>query len=105
MILIEFDDSMNDSEREVVALTNLKNIILNSISNVIHEDKLYNLREFTQKEKIEWFDNLPQSYFETLAYEYHLTKPTLEYDLDFKCDTCGHDNHYKLDSFTDFFSF
>lgn len=76
--------------------------ILECVVNVFDENQVYTKKDFSNKELMDFMDNLTQSQFMELGK--HLENPPkLSYTINKKCEKCGHENTRKLTGISDFF--
>lgn len=94
---IDLMDIENVDERKLF----LENVI-ECIVNVFDENQVYTKRDFTNKELMDFIDNLTQTQFLELGK--HLENPPkLSYEIKKTCEKCGHENVKKLTGIGDFF--
>ena len=93
------DNVLRESKTEAELLFNT---ILSSIEAIHTEDERLVLKDEPKEEVIEFINNLTTSQFDRLK-EFVEHTPQVKLDVNYKCESCGHDNHLTLRGLQDFF--
>lgn len=72
------------------------------IDKVYIKDNLYDSKDYTTKEMVEFVEGLMQSQM-ILLFKFIENVPKMEAEVDFKCKKCSQDNHMILRGITSFF--
>jgi len=78
------------------------NMALGSLDKLLTDDEAISFDDETIDEKINFLDNLNTEQFNKIM-EFVQSLPKLEHDVNFKCESCGHDNKQTLSGIQDFF--
>lgn len=72
------------------------------IEFVYDEKNLYNVKDFSDDEIIDFLNSLNLEQFNKIQ-EFFITMPVLEKDIEFKCPKCGFHHNHKLKGISSFF--
>ncbi len=78
-------------------------IIENCVDCVFDSEETYKLDDYSDNEKKEFFESLTQEQFNEVR-EFFDTMPKLTYDLDYKCQECGHEEVLPVEGLQNFFA-
>lgn len=78
-------------------------MIAHSIDSIFFGDETYKAEDTQLSELVNFVENLSSSQFKTLQ-EFVDGTPKVTKDVDFKCVSCGHDNHLDIEGLQSFFS-
>lgn len=76
--------------------------IIICLDSLIGEEDIVKFKDEPRKEVEEFIDNLNSQQMDSLI-DFIRNIPTLTYDVDYKCKSCGHENHSTLRGLGDFF--
>jgi len=79
------------------------NLILSCIESVYDSSTEYDFRDYTLQERNDFIENLTQQQLASIQ-EFFTSMPTLQYNLDFKCGTCGKEDTIPITGLQNFFS-
>jgi DNA-directed RNA polymerase subunit M/transcription elongation factor TFIIS len=89
--------------KEKLTFTDLMfNMALGSLDKLLTEDEAISFDEESIEEKVQFLDNLNSDQFGKIM-EFVQSLPKLEHDIDFTCESCGHENKQTLSGIQDFF--
>jgi len=77
-------------------------MIAKCIVSIIEGDEIHTRDDFTEKELNEFLDSMSMDMFENVQL-YFNSAPTLHIKHNFKCTSCGHENHVDLQGVQNFF--
>jgi len=95
--------NMSPSEDEQKQVDFAFTMMENCLVAVLTEDERILLKDVSKKERKEFIDSMTNEQFEKLGNHMN-NMPSLSLDVSWKCESCGHDNEYKLEGLQDFFS-
>lgn len=72
------------------------------LDTLMTEDEQINFSEEPREAIEEFLDNLLSEQFDKII-KFVTDLPKLQYDLDFECEHCNHENHQRLEGINDFF--
>ena len=78
-------------------------IITLCIDSIHDSENEYDFNDYTQAEKTEFLEQLTQQQLLSIQ-EFFTTMPALEYQLEFKCETCGIEDNIPIRGLQNFFS-
>lgn len=76
--------------------------IVSSIEEIYFGDEIYDAREQSKKELMEFVESMNSKQFLEIR-KFIEDGPVVVIDHDFKCEKCGHENAYRLKGLTNFF--
>ena len=76
--------------------------IIESIDTIFDEDNVYDAKDSTEKEMIEFIDSMSHDNLEAIQ-EYISSQPELKHTIKFKCKHDGHENKVELKGIASFF--
>ena len=77
-------------------------VLVDCVDSIYDNDNVYPAEEHTKEELKEFIESLSAAQFQKLLQVYN-NAPSTVLDIDFKCFSCGHDNHIKLEGMSSFF--
>jgi hypothetical protein len=92
---VEYDPEKNQLDLATEA-------IISCIDFIYDEDNVYNKSDYTQKELVEFIENLSQEQFQKLSAFFD-TMPKLKHTIKWKCTGCGQDEEVTLEGLANFF--
>lgn len=87
---------------EVNSVEKLFDIMVSCIENVVNKDQIYELKDFSDKEIVEFVDDLPNSAIERIKVFFE-KMPTVTYTAEWKTEE-GEERSVKLEGLDNFFS-
>jgi len=81
----------------------LMEIITSCINTIFDEENVYDCKKTKKEEVRDFVDNLTSDQFKLIS-EFFTSTPVLEYDLEFVCEKCEHENSYELRGLQSFFT-
>lgn len=78
------------------------NMALGSLDKLLTDDEAISFDDETLEEKVQFLDNLNSEQFSKIM-EFVQSLPKLQHDIDFNCESCGHENKQTLSGIQDFF--
>lgn len=96
--LLSNDRLMNATERHNKVI----NTIAESLITIYTDEEKINVKEESQEELISFVESLDDKQFTELR-KFIENGPRMVYNIDFKCVSCGHDNHNEVKEAEDFF--
>lgn len=82
---------------------NMIELLMTSIESVVTEEENILFKDHSHEEQLEFIDSLSSEQLAKVI-EFLSDIPTLSYDLEWKCNSCGKDNTLTLRGLNDFFS-
>lgn len=77
-------------------------VLLECIEKVYDADNVYDMKDVSEKEKIEWIENLDQNQLKKI-FNFFETMPYHQIDVTAQCEHCGKQFDYNLKGLSDFF--
>ena len=99
-VMMNYPALKSEKNDELTAPERLFNIITDSIDSIFDSNQIY--REFERNDVEDFIFSLSKTQFKALS-EFVLSMPRLEIKLDFKCDSCGHENNISYKGLQNFF--
>lgn len=90
------------AELEYATETTSDDFLISMIVNIFDSETVYDPKEYTKEELIEWLDQLNDDNIKKIeeALKYI---PTLEQDIKYQCPKCRHEENIHLEGLSDFF--
>jgi hypothetical protein len=73
------------------------------IDSIYTEDEVFDSKDQTKEEIIEFLESLTKKQFEKIENEFFKTMPVYEYEFDYKCSDCGHVHKKVIRGLANFF--
>ena len=97
-------ENMASNEKEDINQVDFAfKMLEHSLVAVVTEDERILVSEATQKERKEFIDSMTNQQFESIG-DYMNKMPTLGLDMSWTCESCSHENKYRLEGLQDFFT-
>ena len=96
-------ENMASNENELNQIDFTFQMTEKCIVAVVTEDERILMSEATPKERKEFIDSMTNQQFESLG-SYLSNIPSLGLDVSWTCESCNHENEYRLEGLQDFFS-
>ena len=77
-------------------------MIISCVESIYDADNVYSAKDSNEKELKAFVDSLNSEQFKKITTFFE-TMPALTYDLEFTCNSCGHENKIELRGFDSFF--
>lgn len=84
------------------SLDGIMEVLIDCIESIYDADNVYPARDSKREELKDFIDSLNSDQFTKLT-SYFETIPALKYELEYKCEECGHDNKIVLSGLQSFF--
>jgi ribosomal protein L44E len=95
--------SKEDSENVLKNAERSMQLIASCIDAIYDGEKVYNTKNFTKQEVMEFIENLSQGMFQKIA-TFFQNMPSLKHDIKFACAKCGEENNLSIRGVQDFFT-
>ena len=95
--------SEEDSQNVLKNAERSMQLIASCIDAIYDGEKVYNTKNFTKQEVMEFIENLSQGMFQKIA-TFFQNMPTLKHDIKFACAKCGEENNLSIRGVQDFFT-
>lgn len=92
-----------DKENAVKSAEMSMKMICSCIEAIFDGDKVYQAKNFSKTEVMEFVENLSQVMFQKLI-SFFQNMPAIKHDVNLKCEKCGYENEYTLRGIQDFFT-
>jgi hypothetical protein len=94
---------MEDITGDTEDVDNIFKIIENCVDCIYDNENTYNLNDYTEDERTEFFDSLTQNQFNEVR-EFFDTMPKLAHDIDYNCSECSHNETITVEGLQNFFA-
>jgi hypothetical protein len=95
-------DFMSNIDESKSQTETIMDIIVSCLDSVMTEEENVSLKDETKEEVIKFVESMNTKQFEMIT-EFVQGIPQLEYNSNFKCINCGHEQDFKLQGLDDFF--
>ena len=98
-----FDDMKSLDTEKAESIESVMALIIQCIDNIYDENDVYPAQDSSKQELIDFVEGLNSAQFEQVS-NFFEEMPALKYDLEFKCNTCNHENKVELKGIQSFFT-
>jgi hypothetical protein len=112
-VIMRYPVMSDDSNLEIASEEDEENVLKNAerslqliascIDAIYDGEKVYNTKNHTKEEVIEFIENLSQGMFQKIA-NFFQEMPSLKHDVKFVCTKCGEENNLTIRGVQDFFT-
>ena len=93
----------NIGVEDLESVSGLMSLIIGCVNTIFDEDNIYDVEKESNEEVQDFIEGLTSAQFQKLS-GFFRSMPRLEYNLTYKCESCGHENETVLRGLASFFT-